>query len=329
MLRFKNKSFKIMMFSDLQENYPMCEKTKNCINRLLDEEKPDFVISVGDNSNGQLESSEHFKKYAKQFAEPMESRNIYWSHVFGNHDEEFIKTDEINKENQQKIFEEFPHCLSEKGPEDIDGIGNYVLPVKSENSEDIVFNIWGLDSGSYLHKNKMLNDDVSKHITEINNKNCPISYDIITFRQILWYWNTSVKMEQEARHKIPGLMFFHIPLPEHRIISMSPIETQMIGGKNEDICNPPLNSGLFTTVLQRGDIKGIFSGHDHINDFVGTLCGVMLGYDGGIGYGTYGFNSDIDAERNKVRGARFFIINEDNPSEIKTYMRYGREFGIL
>ena len=79
----------------------------------------------------------------------------------------------------------------------------------------------------------------------------------------------------------------------------------------------------FAAILQRGDIKGIFVGHDHVNDFVGNYCGIKLGYDANIGFGTYGLEGE---DKDRLRGARVFRINERTPQAIETWMRYASEF---
>jgi hypothetical protein len=323
-LKFKeNGSFKIMMFSDLQDKLPVDTDTIRLLCRLLDEEKPDFVISAGDQCEGGITSESYFRDYVRCITEPMESREIYWSHVFGNHDDEY--SPECDKFRQQLIYEEFPHCLSEAGPRDIGGIGNYVLPVMANGSDDVVFNIWALDSNRYLSDNSWNDDGWLLPENSIGTN----GYDVVKFPQIMYYWNTSVEMEKQAGHKIPGLMFMHIALPEHRLVAMNPKETGMDGEVNEEICGSAINSGLFSAVLQRGDVKGIFAGHDHINDFAGTYCGVMLGCDASIGYGNYGFDTGDKKERNRLRGARFFEIDENSPSFFKTYMRYGNDYDII
>ena len=37
-----------------------------------------------------------------------------------------------------------------------------------------------------------------------------------------------------------------------------------------------------------GDVKVVFTGHDHGNDFCGELTGIHLCYAGGFGYHAYG-----------------------------------------
>ena len=49
-----------------------------------------------------------------------------------------------------------------------------------------------------------------------------------------------------------------------------------------------MNSGFFTTLVGAGDVKAVFTGHDHLNDFCGKLMGIQLCYAGGFGYHAYG-----------------------------------------
>ena len=62
----------------------------------------------------------------------------------------------------------------------------------------------------------------------------------------------------------------------------------VVGEKNEEVCPGSFNSGLFAAMLERGDVKGVFCGHDHVNDFIGNYYGIYLGYAANTGFGTYG-----------------------------------------
>ncbi|CAH1421327.1 unnamed protein product [Lactuca virosa] len=41
-------------------------------------------------------------------------------------------------------------------------------------------------------------------------------------------------------------------------------------------------------MVESGDVKAVFTGHDHLNDFCGELKGINLCYAGGFGYHAYG-----------------------------------------
>ena len=82
----------------------------------------------------------------------------------------------------------------------------------------------------------------------------------------------------------PGLAYFHIPLPEFTSFNSS----NFTGIKQEGISSASVNSGFFTTLVEAGDVKAVFTGHDHVNDFCGELTGIHLCYAGGFGYHAYG-----------------------------------------
>lgn len=85
----------------------------------------------------------------------------------------------------------------------------------------------------------------------------------------------------------PALAYFHIPTPEYNAAFTSP--SMLVGEKQEATCSASVNSGLFTSLVESGDVKATFVGHDHVNDYCGNHLGIHLCYGGGIGYHTYGY----------------------------------------
>jgi hypothetical protein len=94
------------------------------------------------------------------------------------------------------------------------------------------------------------------------------------------YMNENPKQKEPA----PGLVFFHIPLPEFSSFTA----VNFTGVKQEGISSASINSGFFASMVEAGDVKAAFIGHDHINDFCGKLSGIQLCYAGGFGYHAYG-----------------------------------------
>lgn len=86
------------------------------------------------------------------------------------------------------------------------------------------------------------------------------------------------------KQSAPGLAYFHIPLPEFGSFDAS----NYTGVKLEGISSATINSGFFNTIVKAGDVKAVFIGHDHLNDFCGKLSNVNLCYAGGCGYHAYG-----------------------------------------
>lgn len=93
-----------------------------------------------------------------------------------------------------------------------------------------------------------------------------------------------MKKPQAQKTPAPGLVYFHIPLPEFGSFDSS----NFTGVRQEGISSASVNSGFFTTMVEAGDVKAAFTGHDHLNDFCGKLTGINLCYAGGFGYHAYG-----------------------------------------
>lgn len=290
----ENGKFKIVQFADIQDGPKMNKKTLVLMNQILDYEKPDLVILTGDNLDCRCKTKEDVITAIKNIASPMEKRNIYWATVFGNHDAEQNK---LTEEEMMKLYMSYPKNISEFGPNNLGRIGNYNLLIKGSSSKAPEFNIYLLNSGRYA-------------ASKIGG------YDWVNFNQITWYRNTCEALKNKYEKTIPALMFFHIPLPEFKTAFN---EKVLSGNKNEEECSPKLNSGLFTSIVEMGDVRGIFVGHDHTNDYVALLNGIKLGFARNVGYGTYG-------KRGLARGARVFLINENDPNNFETWMRIQSDF---
>ena len=104
------------------------------------------------------------------------------------------------------------------------------------------------------------------------------------FNQVMWYYRESVRREKELGKKLPGILFMHVPLPEFNLLWRNPEQTGFIGHKRESLGASELNSGLFMACLERGDVKGVFCGHEHLCDFQGEYLGITMAYDSAVGY---------------------------------------------
>lgn len=71
-----------------------------------------------------------------------------------------------------------------------------------------------------------------------------------------------------------------------------------MGRKDEDVCCQGLNTGLLAAMREelvqqlqmrcRGNILGVFAGHDHCDDYIVDYEGILLGYGRKSGVGSYG-----------------------------------------
>ncbi len=310
--------FRILMMSDAHQKPGDDVRTVGAMGRLIDRTKPDLVVLGGDNVAACANKAE-FEEQLARVASPMEERGVPWAHVFGNHDQ----TPALSKRYQQAVYESYPHCVSKAGPAELPGEGNYFLPIVDADGEPL-FGMWGIDSQQdwksqtvpLCYQGDLYWDLMMPH---------PIAsysdYDFIRFEQVMWYWNTSVRLEKLCGRKIPSLMVFHIPLFEFNAVLMNATRTGLRGEYNERMSNSEINSGIFAAAFQRGDVKAMFAGHDHINTFDGVYCGIRLGFDGSIGYQGYGArDNDPGRDRERLRGGRVFDISRGNPWNISTEM---------
>jgi hypothetical protein len=198
----------------------------------------------------------------------------------GNHD------DEYSDRTRQEIIAHLavqPFSMTRPGPKDLGAGGNYVLTVKSASSDDVAAALYFPDSGAYSSDRERLG-----------------LYAWISFAQIEWYRRQSAALTQgNLGVPLPALAFFHIPLPEYREAVQAKTR---VGQAWEGVCAPELNSGLFTAFVEAGDVMGAFVGHDHDNDFAGTVRGICLAY--GRKTGTFSYL------QHQQSGARIIEITE-------------------
>ncbi|WP_175413058.1 hypothetical protein [Clostridium sp. AWRP] len=93
------------------------------------------------------------------------------------------------------------------------------------------FNIYMFDSGSYDIK----------------------GYGYIRKEQIDWYKKLSTNLKKQFGKIIPSFMFFHIPLQQQYKVWQS---GKAIGERNEKESPQSVDSGLFSTLIEMGDVKG-------------------------------------------------------------------------
>ncbi|WP_223067820.1 metallophosphoesterase family protein [Paenibacillus caui] len=281
-----NKSFKIVQFTDLhwENGHGNDMLTKRLMEQVLDEEKPDLAVITGDliESTACLDP----KASIEQIAEVVEATGTPWAAVFGNHDTEAG----ISRSEFSDLLLGFDHCLSEAGPLELSGSGNFMLRI-ADSQGNLDKALFFLDSGSYS------NHRIGGY--------APIARD-----QIEWYTKQSAAMSQENGGPVPALAFFHIPLPEYN--DVWDLET-CYGSKFESVCCAKVNTGMFAAMVEMGDVMGTFVGHDHVNSYWGELHGIRLCYGRQTGYNNY-------SRKGFKRGARVICLEEGKPG-FQTWIR--------
>ncbi len=289
LLRFREDgTFTIVQFTDLhwQNGEPPDRQTAALMVQVLDGERPDFVVLTGDLIDGS--NCRDPAASLRAVVAPILERSLPWAAVFGNHDDEGA----LSRADLMAVQRELPGCRSESGPKNVSGTGNYMLQVLPARGEGTPTVLYFLDSGSYAPP-------------EIGG------YAWIEHDQVAWYLETSAGLTRAYEGvRLPALAFFHIPLPEYNEVWD---EHLCQGVKLEEICGPRINSGFFAALYTQGDVCGTFVGHDHVNDFEGTLHGIRLCYGRASGFNTYG-------RAGFARGARVIQLQE-GMRDFRTWLR--------
>lgn len=265
-LRFNAEGkFKIVQFTDIHMKEYHVGKRDTVIEimtTILKTEKPDLVVLSGD-----IITSRNMEKAWLTVVQPMIDAKIPWATVFGNHDWEH------GYSNKQIIeyLKTLPFNCSQSGPKKISGVGNYVLEIKASEKNHIAGLIYFFDSNAYTE----------------NRENPELgAYDWIKFNQIVWYRKISEKYtKKNGGNPLPALAFFHIPLPEYKIVQQM---KSTIGDNEENVSSPLINSGMYNAMMGMKDVMGTFVGHDHNNNFIGCLNNICLAFGCKTGLESYG-----------------------------------------
>lgn len=284
-------TFTIVQFTDLhwKDGGDADLQTRELMKLTLDAEKPDLVVFTGDviYTGHNTNCTDPVQAFRDAVA-TVEGYGIPWAVVFGNHDTESM----ITREELMQVILDHQHTVTEAGPKEIYGEGNYTIELMDSKGLPAA-NLYFLDSGS---------TSPLPHVPY---------YNWVRRDQMNWLASESVRLNQaDQAEKLPALAFFHIPVPEYQQMWDTEV---CYGHKHEPVCSAPVNSGLFTTLLEMGDVIGTFCGHDHVNDYHGTLHGIRLCYGRATGLNTYG-------REGFPRGARVIRLTEGE-RDFTTWLR--------
>ncbi|CAA6670356.1 unnamed protein product [Spirodela intermedia] len=240
--------------------------TTQFLRRIISAEKPDLVVFSGDNIFGP--SAPDAAQSLLQALAPAMEAGIPWAAILGNHDQESTMT----RAEVMPFLSRLDYSVSQVNPPGpIDGFGNYNLEVRgaadSESANTSVLNLYLLDSGD----REMFNGS--------------LTYGWIKESQLRWLHDTSRHLQGSSTvGGAPGLVFFHIPIPEVRALRGK----EIVGEFQQKVSCSSANSGVLRMLISMGDVKAVLTGHDHLNDFCGEISSVWFCYGGGFGYHGYG-----------------------------------------
>lgn len=266
------------------EVYDKCFKyIENAIVRT----KPDLILFTGDLVYGEFDDS---GKWFLKLIEYMDSFQIPWAPVFGNHDNESMKG--VTWQCEQ--LENSEYCLFKRG--DITGNGNYSIGIVQDKK--LIKAIYMMDSNGCSNAFKDgygATDENGNPLTYNDGEKVKTSIGFGA-DQIEWLANSSKKIDETLGYKVTKFLGMHIPLAEFAKAayeagyqssnSTSNDETYKIGvdvvakngdfgEKGEKFKGAHTVSGLWN-VLKQNNFDGVFVGHSHKNSVSILYDGIRL-----------------------------------------------------
>ena len=258
-------TFRILVLGDIQlDGNPFrTRKAFKQITALVDSAQPDFIFTLGDNSEWNYSD-----KMAKKLVKFLDGFNIPWAVVLGNHDSEGRRF----RPWFGNMYESGKHSLFKYGPSNIHGVGNYPVVLEDKNG-NIIYAFIFMDSNVH----RQYEDGVG--------------YDFIHRDQMEWYkWN--IKGISEAQYGsydpasgkvVPSFTIFHIPLLEFgeaiKAYQEGKIDSSLVMGEaREAVASSRINSGFFNLMKEMKSTTHVFNGHDHVNNISIPWQGIRMTY---------------------------------------------------
>ena len=272
----ENHEYTIVQFTDLHYGEKDSSNLENNETQetILNAVKPDMVVVTGDSVSGYAwdgKSQTFYQDNWKIFSSSFVKYKTPYAYTFGNHDTQANltpqKCGELDKTNPYSLFAGDPSVDSES-------LSNYYLELKS------AFQSSKSGADKPISMLLWLFDTKTTGCNGISQ-----SWGCINKAQLDWYTKTQNKINEMNKQQINGLAFFHIP----------PVESLYLwnfgltyGQKNESVNCPMYDTGVIARFMQSGNIKGVFVGHDHNNDFAGYYGDIELVYGRKTGKSGYG-----------------------------------------
>lgn len=314
---------KILQVSDPQDLKFVRKAMVEMLDAAYDKIQPDLVLFTGDNilgnhlldkrigdghfAEGKDATLQSMKESIGYIMEPLEKRQIPTAMIYGNHDDMNL----ITKEEQIEIYRGYSCCMQMNTDNPSVDCDTYSIALKDDEGRT-KFNLFMLDSAWQD------NDGERKCHCEIKKET------------VEWYKKESQRLRDEnGGGNIPSLMFLHIPLPEifelteecgkdvdfalktpdDKYIHLIPGKAKGYMMEYPSVVNE--SNGLFDAVKGQGNVKAIVNGHDHINNFAGTVDGVDFISTGCASFRCYGDS--------RTRGVRLFEISKDGTYTTKFF----------
>ena len=285
-----DEDFIVLNLTDTQMDTGEWEEGEICrdileytVTELINRVQPDLITISGD-----LAWAGETQAY-RMLADFIDSFNIPWAPVWGNHDnEDGIEYVDVI----ERLYTQYENCIYQEGPKEL-GSGNYVISIE-ENGTPItgIFMMDTHDHDEYVDANGKTYEGYSR----LNDE------------QQLWYKYRAESMKVLGYKDSAIIM--HIPIYAYKDAfaaafnqSVDPSSITWEDSYNDEYWNegyedsygvryeyggfPPVEDGMMDVLEAIGHTKYMIVGHDHINNFVINYRGMNLVYALKTGMGCY------------------------------------------
>lgn len=315
--------FTILQVADIQDDALLSSLAVSAIKNAVEETKPDLIVMTGDNIAGYSCGTKGLARTAlKSVMDMFEEIGVPVAAVFGNHDDDNTPYTKLEQIEQYESYNCFIGCAgvvceAKLGNKSTMNAGTYNVPVfESKDSDKVAYNLWCIDSGNYN-----LDDNYG-------------GYGYVMPEQVNWYIEKSNELkEANGGEPVPSMVFQHI-VPPHIYRALKEVDKNTEGAvphegkywvlpdnvdKNtnwmgEAPCPP--HTGFepgyaeLDAMVEQGDVKAVFFGHDHINSYIVPYEGIDLVSSPGITFHSY---------NDQNRGFRVITLDKNNLDSYETY----------
>ena len=311
----KNKELRILQITDMQvidstqKRFPerigeeetekwqpqnMKEMLFADMDKLVGETNPDLIIVTGDITYGEFDDT---GKSLLAFIDKMESYNIPWAPVWGNHDNESV----LGVDWQCQQFINAKNCLFKKGI--TVGCSNYIIGIKNSEGE-LLRLMYMMDTNGCYN---------ASQLSVLQGVKTTVGF---TSQQMDWMHWTYENICEECGKAVPSFACFHIAIIDHlRVLEKkgyynpNDFSKYNIASGGEDFGDihelmwagdEPISS---LSTFKQVNVDGVFVGHAHINNASVLDDGIRWTF--GLKTGKYDYH-----EKEKLGGTLITLSNE-------------------
>ena len=316
----------ILQVADIQDDAFLSYFCKRSIVYAVQEAQPDLIVLTGDNISGPSCRTKALARNAlRDVMDVFERLGVPVAMVFGNHDDEKTPLTKLEQIEVYESYSCFIGCTGvvaelKVGDNSTMNAGTYNIPVyESANSDKVVHNIWCIDSGTY-------NSDPQYG-----------GYSYVLPEQLDWYVKTSNALKEANDGKVvPSIAFQHI-IPVQIFSALKKVDAGTSGAVEHggkyytlpDGTDPEINwlsetpcppstaceaaYAEIDTMLRQGDVKAVFVGHDHVNNYIVPYGEIDLVSSQGCTFHSY---------NDQHRGFRVITIDRNDTDKYETHILF-------